>query len=83
MEYVFLGKTLPIDRVAGRLLFTDGRLELSSVEGTLFNGTVRGAADISLAKKTIRIITPTSRSKASTFRSWPISISNMKPRAAV
>ncbi|MEY2481632.1 MAG: hypothetical protein QOK24_160 [Verrucomicrobiota bacterium] len=50
MEYVFLGKTLPIDRVAGRLLFTDGRLELSSVEGTLFNGTVRGAGDISLKK---------------------------------
>ena len=25
MDYVFLGKTLPIDRVAGRLLFTDNR----------------------------------------------------------
>ena len=25
MDYVFLGKTLPLDRVSGRLLFTDGR----------------------------------------------------------
>lgn len=50
MDYVFLGKTLPIDRVAGRLLFTDGRLELSGIEGTLFTGTIRGGADISLKK---------------------------------
>ena len=50
MDYVFLGKTLPIDRVSGRLLFTDNRLQLSEVAGTLFTGTIRGAADISLAK---------------------------------
>lgn len=50
MDYVFLGKTLPIDRVSGRLLFTDGRLQLSAIEGKLFNGDVRGEADISLEK---------------------------------
>jgi hypothetical protein len=50
MDYVFLGKTLPIDRVSGRLLFTDNRLQLSEIAGTLFTGTLRGTADISLAK---------------------------------
>jgi hypothetical protein len=50
MDYVFLGKTLPIDRISGRLLFTDNRLQLNEIAGKLFNGDVRGAADISLAK---------------------------------
>jgi hypothetical protein len=50
MDYVFLGKTLPIDRVTGRLLFTDNRLQLFDIAGKLFNGDVRGGADISLAK---------------------------------
>ena len=50
MDYVFLGKTLPIDRISGRLLFTDNRLQLSDVTGKLFNGSIRGTADISLAK---------------------------------
>ena len=50
MDYVFLGKTLPFDRIKGRLLFTDDRLRLSEVQGELFSGTVRGTADISLAR---------------------------------
>jgi hypothetical protein len=50
MDYVFLGKTLPIDRVSGRLLFTDNRLQLSEIAGTLFTGTLRGTADLSLKK---------------------------------
>jgi len=50
MDYVFLGKTLPIDRISGRLLFTDNRLQLNEIAGKLFNGDVRGTADISLAK---------------------------------
>jgi hypothetical protein len=50
MDYVFLGKSLPFDRVAGRLLFTDNRLQLIDIDGKLFNGDVRGAADISLAR---------------------------------
>ena len=50
MDYVFLGKTLPIDRVSGHLLFTDNRLQLSEIAGKLFNGGIRGTVDISLAK---------------------------------
>jgi hypothetical protein len=50
MEYVFLGKTLPFDRVTGRLLFTNNRLQLIDIDGKLFNGSVRGGADISLAR---------------------------------
>ena len=29
MDYVFLGKTLPFDRVSGKLVFTDDRLQLN------------------------------------------------------
>jgi hypothetical protein len=50
MEYVFLGKTLPFDRLKAQLLFTDERLQLNDVQGALFDGTLRGKADISLAK---------------------------------
>jgi hypothetical protein len=50
MDYVFLGKTLPFDRVTGRLLFTDNRLQLFDIDAKLFNGDIRGGADISLAK---------------------------------
>src|SRR5207253_7551039 len=50
MEYGFLGKTLPFDRVSGRLLFTNDRLQLADLRGALLAGTVRGNADISLAK---------------------------------
>ena len=50
MDYVFLGKTLPVDRVSVRLLFTDNRLQLSDIAGKLFSGSIRGGADISLAK---------------------------------
>ena len=49
MEYDFLGKALPFDRVSGRLLFTNDRLQLADLKGALFSGTVRGTADISLA----------------------------------
>ena len=50
MDYVFLGKTLPVDRISAKLLFTDNRLQLSDVQGSLFSGRVRGDADISLAR---------------------------------
>ena len=49
MDYVFLGKTLPFDRVAGRLLFTNDRLQIIDLRGGLLSGTLRGSADISLA----------------------------------
>ena len=50
MDYVFLGKTLPFDRISARLLFTNDRLQLVDVRGAVLSGTVRGNADISLAK---------------------------------
>jgi hypothetical protein len=50
MDYVFLGKTLPFDRVSARLLFTNDRLQISDVRADLLAGTLRGNADISLAR---------------------------------
>ena len=50
MDYVFLGKTLPFDRVSARLLFTNDRLQITDFRGALMSGIVRGNADISLAK---------------------------------
>lgn len=50
MEYVFLGKPLPFDRVSGRLVFTNDRLQIGDFKGALFSGITRGSADISLAK---------------------------------
>ena len=50
MDYEFLGKTLPFDRVSGRLLFTNDRLQIVDLRGALFSGNVGGSADISLAK---------------------------------
>ena len=50
MDYVFLGKTLPFDRVSARLLFTNDRLQLGDVWADLLAGTLRGNADISLAR---------------------------------
>jgi len=50
MDYGFLGKTLPFDRVSGRLLFTDNRLQLFDIDGKLFGGDVRGGGDVSLAQ---------------------------------
>jgi hypothetical protein len=50
MDYVFLGKTLPFDRISARLLFTNDRLQITDLRGALLSGTVRGNADISLAR---------------------------------
>jgi hypothetical protein len=49
MDYVFLGKTLPFERIAGTLLFTDDRLQITDLKGGLLAGRVNGNADISLA----------------------------------
>lgn len=49
LDYVFLGKTLPFQRINARLLFTDDRLQIVDLRGNLFSGSVRGNADISLA----------------------------------
>ena len=50
MDYVFLGKTLPFDHLSARLLFTNDRLQISDVRADLLAGTLRGTADISLAR---------------------------------
>jgi len=49
MDYVFLGKALPFNRIAARLLLTNDRLQIVDLRGGLFSGNVRGNADISLA----------------------------------
>ncbi|PYK21735.1 MAG: hypothetical protein DME59_20925 [Verrucomicrobia bacterium] len=54
MDYVFLGKTLPFDRVSAPLLFTTDRLQIADFRGDIFSGTLRGNADISLAKNNPR-----------------------------
>ena len=50
MDYTFIDKVLPFDRIAGQLLFTDDRLQIFGLKGTLFSGNLSGNADISLAK---------------------------------
>jgi hypothetical protein len=50
MNYVFLGKTLPFDRIKAKLLLTNDRLQISELNGAVFSGTLQGNADISLAK---------------------------------
>jgi len=54
MDYVFLGKTLSFDRVSAPLLFTTDRLQITDFRGDIFSGTLRGNADISLAKNNPR-----------------------------
>ena len=51
MDYVFIGKTLPFDRVRGDLFITDDHVQLSKMEGVLFGGVVHGTADISASKE--------------------------------
>ena len=50
MDYVFLGKTLPFNRVSARLLFTNDRLQISDVRADLLAGTLHGNTDVSLAR---------------------------------
>ena len=50
MDYIFLGKTLPFDRISARLLITNDRLQITDLRGAFLSGTLRGNADISLAK---------------------------------
>ena len=50
MEYELLGKTLPLERVQGRLLFTPERLQIINADAGLFGGGVKFGADISLAR---------------------------------
>jgi hypothetical protein len=49
LDYVFIGKTLPVERARGTVLITQDRVRLTPVEATLFGGGVKGNADISTA----------------------------------
>ena len=48
MDYTFLGKVLPFERISGKLVFTTDRLRITDLVGSLFGGGVRGSTDISL-----------------------------------
>lgn len=50
MDYTFIDKVLPVEKASGQLLFTDDRLQILNLKGTLFSGTITGGADISLAR---------------------------------
>ena len=51
MDYLFLGKPLTFDHIAAKLLFSDDRMQIADLTGSIFSGNVRGNADISLAKE--------------------------------
>ncbi|MEP6809110.1 MAG: AsmA-like C-terminal region-containing protein [Chthoniobacterales bacterium] len=51
LDYFFLGKTLSFGKTRGDVLITDDRVQLIGIEGQLFDGTVKGAADISVARQ--------------------------------
>ena len=51
MDYVFLKKTLAFPNISGRLLFTDERLKIGDLAGTLFAGRLQGGAEFSFSKK--------------------------------
>ena len=48
MDYTFIKKNLSCSSISGRLLFTDGHLQLSEVNAAIFDGRVQGNAEISL-----------------------------------
>ena len=48
MDYTFLKKNLSFSSVTGRLFFTDGHLKLNIGNASLFSGSVKGTAEISL-----------------------------------
>ncbi len=50
MDYTFIEKVLPFDKISGQLLFTDDRLQIFNLNGAIFSGQIIGTADISLAR---------------------------------
>jgi hypothetical protein len=51
MDYTFLKRNLPVQKISAHLLFTDQRLRISDLTANLFAGNLRGNADISFSKK--------------------------------
>ena len=54
MDYVFLGKTLPLDRISANLLFTTDRLQIADLKGGIFSGNATGSAEIPLGQPDAR-----------------------------
>ena len=50
MDYTFSGKELKFNKVEAKMLFDDGRVKLTDVRGELFDGILKGSADISTMK---------------------------------
>lgn len=50
MDYTFCGKELNFAKVDMKMLFEDDRLKLSDVRAELFDGVMKGEADISIVK---------------------------------
>ncbi|MGH8093404.1 MAG: AsmA-like C-terminal region-containing protein, partial [Chthoniobacterales bacterium] len=51
LDYTFIDKVLPFEKISGQLLFTDDRLQILNLKGSLFSGNITGGADMSLARK--------------------------------
>jgi hypothetical protein len=50
MDYTFVGKELKFEKVDARMVFDDERMKLTDVRAVLFDGLVKGSADISIMK---------------------------------
>ncbi len=50
MNYLFIGKTLPFERIGANLIITDDHLQIRDLAGTLFTGAVRAEAEINLGR---------------------------------
>ena len=50
MDYTFCGKELKFGKVDAKMVFDDERLKLSDVRAELFDGVLKGTADISIVK---------------------------------
>ncbi len=48
MDYTFLRKNLSASQVSGKLLFTSDRLKITDLSATIFGGSLKGQADVSL-----------------------------------
>jgi hypothetical protein len=50
LDYTFCGKELQFANVTGKLSFADARMRMTDIRAQLFDGTIKGDADISLLK---------------------------------
>lgn len=50
MQYTFVGKELQFTKAQASMLFDDDRLKLSDLRAEIFDGVIKGSADISIVK---------------------------------